>query len=173
MGVGAGSRVGPTPGRVGAPSVALPSLTVRPLGPHLEVQMNAATATARPLAALAPARMPGRVPPVKHDETERVLTRGTLIPRLADAVLTTVSLGSRERRVLREVLAGRSCEAIARDMGLRTTTIHKHLHRIHAKTGTDSRRALYDFALRQAAYASIMATQPAFGLGRPGRRAAA
>jgi DNA-binding NarL/FixJ family response regulator len=106
-------------------------------------------ATAR---ALAPAPRPQ--PQV--DQDEQLLRTNELIVLLFDALVRSHRFSARERAVLRHVLLGRSSAVIAQRLGLRETTVHKHMHSIFARTGTDGRRRLYDLALRLAAQRSLV-----------------
>ncbi|PRP90158.1 Bacterial regulatory protein, luxR family [Enhygromyxa salina] len=81
---------------------------------------------------------------------------GELIKRLVDSLERAFRLGEYELQVVHHVLFGRSCGAIAWRLGIRETTVHKHLHRLFAKTRCDSRRELYDLALRLAARDEIV-----------------
>ena len=81
-----------------------------------------------------------------------------LIDRLVDTLIASFSLTEWERQVLNQALFGRSCPAIAEHLGIRETTVHKHMHRIFAETKTDGRKALYDLGLRLAARRAIFMT---------------
>lgn len=89
------------------------------------------------------------------DEDEQLLRANQLIALLFDALVHSYRFSVRERAILRHVLLGRSSAAIARRLGLRESTIHKHMHSIFARTGTDGRQRLHDLALRLAAQLSV------------------
>jgi hypothetical protein len=55
---------------------------------------------------------------------------------------------------VRNASAWLPCEAIAWRLGIRSTTVHKHMHRIYAKTGARERGELHAIALRLAAQRS-------------------
>ncbi|PRQ04221.1 Bacterial regulatory protein, luxR family [Enhygromyxa salina] len=61
------------------------------------------------------------------------------------------SFTAREQEVLHYVLFGHTPAAIAWRLEIRETTVHKHIHRIFAKTNTDTRKRLLDLALRLTA----------------------
>lgn len=84
-----------------------------------------------------------------------------LLPRLATTLAARVGLSARERAVLEHLLFGRRDDAIATRLGLRVTTVHKHMHRIFAKTKTASRSELFDLALRQTVRAECFTAAPA------------
>ena len=127
--------------------MALPSLTVRVLRLHLGPTMNANVRLAA--ATLPTPALPSTLP--QRNETERCVRQSEVINRLVDALLTGFELSVYEEQVVAHMLAGRSCEAIAWRLGIRSTTVHKHMHRIYAKTGTSERGDLYRLALRLAA----------------------
>jgi DNA-binding CsgD family transcriptional regulator len=85
------------------------------------------------------------------NETERCTRTSMVIDRLVDALLGTFPLTAHEEQVVHHMLFGRSCEAIAWRLGIRSTTVHKHMHRIYAKAGARDRGELYAIALRLAA----------------------
>jgi DNA-binding CsgD family transcriptional regulator len=128
--------------------VALPSLTVRALGRHLAPTMNA-TVRLDVARTLPTPPLPCTLP--QRNETERSTRTSEVIDRLVDALLGTFSLTDYEEQVVHHMLYGRSCEAVAWRLGVRGTTVHKHMHRIYAKTGTRDRAELYALALRLAA----------------------
>lgn len=59
-----------------------------------------------------------------------------------------VLLCERDEQILRHYLFGRSCAATAAHVGLRETTVHKHLHRLFSRTQTQSRRELLHHGLQ-------------------------
>jgi DNA-binding CsgD family transcriptional regulator len=128
--------------------VALSSLTVRAFGRHLGRTMNAPVrldvARTLPTPPL-PCTLPQR------NETERCVQTSEVIDHLVDALLGVFMLTAYEEQVAHHMLFGRSCEAIAWRLGVRSTTVHKHMHRIYAKTGARDRAELYTVALRIAA----------------------
>lgn len=100
-------------------------------------------------------------PPPAGQEDEHANRTNALISQLVDALVSAHRLSDYEEQVIHHVLFGRSCGAIAWRLGLRETTVHKHMHRILAKTGCDARRDLYTLGLRLAARAGIRrTTQP-------------
>jgi DNA-binding CsgD family transcriptional regulator len=123
--------------------VALPSLTVRGPRLHLGFTMNANVRFAA--ATLPTPDLPTTLP--QRNETERCVRQSEVIHRLVDALLTGFELSVYEEQVVQHMLLGRSCEAIAWRLGIRSTTVHKHMHRIYAKTGTSERAELYRLAL--------------------------
>jgi DNA-binding CsgD family transcriptional regulator len=128
--------------------VALPSLTVRGLGLHLGITMNA-TVRLDAARTLPTPDLPTTLP--QRDETERCIRESEVVDRLVDALLSGFELTVYEEQVVQHMLLGRSCESIAWRLGIRSTTVHKHMHRIYAKTGTSDRPDLYRLALRLAA----------------------
>ena len=78
-----------------------------------------------------------------------------LIEKLVGALLSSFTLGEWEEQVVHHMLFGRSSHAIAYRLGIRETTVHKHMHRVFAKTSTQDRRGLYELGLRLAAVQSI------------------
>jgi DNA-binding CsgD family transcriptional regulator len=131
--------------------VALPSLTVRVLARHLGRTMNA-TVRLDVARTLPTPPLPCTLP--QRNETERCARTSEVIDRLGDALLQVFSLTIYEEQVVHHMLFGRSCEAIAWRLGIRSTTVHKHMHRIYAKTGSRDRAELYAIALRLAAQRS-------------------
>jgi DNA-binding NarL/FixJ family response regulator len=113
-------------------------------------------ATARALAPRAAAPRPLPRVDSQSNQDEHVLRTNELVALLFDALVRTHRFSAREREVLQQVLLGRNSGVIARRLGLRETTVHKHMHSIFARTGTDERRRLYDLALRLAAQRSIL-----------------
>lgn len=100
--------------------------------------------------------MNAAAPRARVDQDEQLLRTDALIVQLFDALVQTHRFSGRERAVLQQVLLGRSSVVIARRLGLRETTVHKHMHSIFARTSTDGRQRLYDLALRLAAQRSIV-----------------
>lgn len=86
----------------------------------------------------------------QRNETERCVRTSEVFDRLVDALLEALALTAYEEQVVHHMLLGRSCEAIAWRLGVRSTTVHKHMHRIYAKTGARDRGELYTMALRLA-----------------------
>lgn len=128
--------------------MALSSLTVRGLRLHLGFTMHATVrlniARTLPTPAL-PSTLPHR------NETQRCVRHSEVVNQLVDALLTGFELSVYEEQVVHHMLLGRSCESIAWRLGIRNTTVHKHMHRIYAKTGTSDRAELYRLALWLAA----------------------
>lgn len=94
---------------------------------------------------------------VARDEGERSIRSGELITRLVDTLIASFTLTEYERQVVHQALFGRSSVAIAQRLRIRETTVHKHMHRIYAKTRTDGRAGLYALALGLAARRSSVA----------------
>lgn len=141
--------------------MALPSLTVRGSGSHAVLEMNATAHAASTLALTrpnAPATRPS-TPATRRlsrrDETENAVRTCYLTARLVDALIEAFAFGEYEVQIVNHLLFGRSIRNIATRLGIRETTVHKHMHRIFAKTRTETRRELYDFALRLSAQRSI------------------
>jgi DNA-binding NarL/FixJ family response regulator len=134
--------------------VALPSLTVRGVGSHAVFTMNATAHAARTLPVARPLA-PVTTRAARRDETENAVRTCYLTARLVDALIETYTLGEAEQQIVNHLLFGRSSKAIAQRLGIRETTVHKHMHRIFAKTKTDNRRELFDFALRLSAQRSF------------------
>ncbi|KIG12456.1 hypothetical protein DB30_01448 [Enhygromyxa salina] len=76
--------------------------------------------------------------------------------QLVDAATEAFAFTRNERLVVRHLLYGRSAAVIAGRLGIRETSVHKHMHRIFAVTKTDSRKRLLDLALRLAARRSVV-----------------
>jgi DNA-binding CsgD family transcriptional regulator len=111
--------------------------------------MDATLCLAAPLAQTLPSS------PDHHDESEQCVMALELIEQLVDALMASFSFSEYEEQVVHHMLFGRSCHAIGRRLGIRETTVHKHMHRVFAKTGAQDRRGLYDLGLRLAAVRSI------------------
>lgn len=126
--------------------MALPSLTVRGLRLHLGVEMNTVLDIARTLPT---PQLPTTLP--QRNETERCIRTSEVVDHLVDALLLGFELTVYEEQIAQHMLMGRSCHAIAWRLGIRSTTVHKHMHRIYAKTGTSERADLYKLALQLAA----------------------
>ena len=105
--------------------------------------------------ALAPRAVAPRPLP-RDDRDEQLLRSNELVRLLFDALVCTHRFSTREREVLQQVLLGRNTGVIARRLGLRESTIHKHMHSIFARTKTDGRQRLHDLALRLAAQRSCV-----------------
>jgi DNA-binding CsgD family transcriptional regulator len=73
-----------------------------------------------------------------------------MLARVIKGLRTCCPLGARDQQVLYHYLFGRSAEATGQRLGIRETTVHKHLHRIFSKTHTDSRRELLELGLQLA-----------------------
>lgn len=142
--------------------MALPSLTVRPSGLHAVFTMNAATALrfaahTAPAAAYTPTGPSG--PSGPSGEEARCVRLSDLLAPLVEALAATFTLSEVEVEIVRLLLANRSCARIALRLGLRETTVHKHLHRICAKTNTNGREQLFDLGLRLSARESVVSSQ--------------
>lgn len=113
-------------------------------------------ATARALARHAVAPRPLAQAQVDQvDQDEQLLRSNELVALLFDALVRTHRFSARERAVLRHVLLGRNANVIGRRLGLRESTVHKHMHSIFTRTKTDGRQRLYELALRLAAQRSM------------------
>jgi DNA-binding CsgD family transcriptional regulator len=73
-----------------------------------------------------------------------------MLTRILGGLRRVVPLSERERAVLYQVLFGRTAEAAGARLGLRETTVHKHMHRVYARTGTSTRRELLELGLSVA-----------------------
>lgn len=67
-----------------------------------------------------------------------------LLVRIIGGLGTTIVLDRRDREVLYHYLFGRNPEQVAAELGLRDTTVHKHLHRVFLRTGVETRRGLLE-----------------------------
>ncbi|MCA9702184.1 MAG: helix-turn-helix transcriptional regulator, partial [Myxococcales bacterium] len=117
--------------------------------------MNAATAL-RFAARTAPAAAYVSTP---SGEEARCVRLSDLLAPLVAALEATFSLSTVEVEILRLLLANRSCARIAQRLSLRETTVHKHLHRICAKTNTNGRDQLFDLGLRLSAREVVVSSQ--------------
>ncbi|MFO7564947.1 MAG: hypothetical protein R6X02_20045 [Enhygromyxa sp.] len=73
-----------------------------------------------------------------------------MLVRIIYGLSTCCNLSILDRQILYHFLFGRSAELTARRLEIREATVSKHLHRIHAKTRTDSRKGLLELGLRLA-----------------------
>ncbi len=73
-----------------------------------------------------------------------------MLTRILRALWVRHTLSIREQQVLFHYLYGRSPALTGERLGLRETTVHKHLHRVFARTRTSSRRELIDLGLEIA-----------------------
>lgn len=73
-----------------------------------------------------------------------------MLMRINRGLSTCWSLSIRDQQILYHFLFGRSAALTGTRLGLRETTVHKHLHRIYAKTGTVDRRGLIQLGLALA-----------------------
>lgn len=138
--------------------MALPSLTVRPSRPNTDQEMDT-TARLNARRFLAPRPLAPRPLAPKNEDSVR---SNELLTRLVETLTRTFAFSPREQQVLDGVLFGHTAAAIAWRLGIRETSVHKHMHRIFAKTKTDSRKRLLDLALRLAANdAFVTAPRPA------------
>jgi DNA-binding CsgD family transcriptional regulator len=128
--------------------VALPSLTVRVFARHLGPTMNA-TVRLDVARTLPTPPLPITLP--QRNDSERCVRTDEVVDHLVDALLLAFELTVYEEQVAHHMLLGRSCESIAWRLGIRGTTVHKHMHRVYAKTRTSERPDLYRLALRLAA----------------------
>ena len=81
-----------------------------------------------------------------------------MVRELDSALARSFRFTRPERVILRQLVAGESVERIARQLQLRVTSVHKHMHRIFAKTGTEGRQPLIKLAFRLAAHRRIVGT---------------
>jgi DNA-binding CsgD family transcriptional regulator len=119
--------------------VALPSLTVRPSRLHRAPTMNAAARRSYSSTSRQP--RPEREPSDMANE---------MLARVLKGIATCCPLDNRDQHLLYHYLFGRTAEATGQRLGIRDTTVHKHLHRIFTKTHTDNRRELLELGLRLA-----------------------
>jgi len=106
-------------------------------------------------AAAQPRRL--RPLPATTDETS---TQGrAMLRELERALARSFQFTRRERLVVRQLLSGESVDHIARRLELRVTSVHKHMHRIFAKTRTEGRQRLLRLAFRLAAHRRIAGPQ--------------
>jgi DNA-binding NarL/FixJ family response regulator len=119
--------------------------------------MNATIRLAAPLADTLPSH---EGPGSAGGSSEDCIMTSELVDRLVDALMAAFALSEWEEQVVHHMLFGRSCHAIGRKLGIRETTVHKHIHRVFGKTHTQDRRGLYDLALRLAAVQAIHAVAP-------------
>jgi DNA-binding CsgD family transcriptional regulator len=73
-----------------------------------------------------------------------------MLVRIIFGLSTCCTLGILDQQILYHYLFGRSAELTGRRLGVREGTVAKHLHRIHTKTKTDSRKGLLELGLRLA-----------------------
>jgi DNA-binding CsgD family transcriptional regulator len=73
-----------------------------------------------------------------------------MLARVIKGIARCCPLTARDQHLLFHYLFGRSAEATGQRLGIRETTVHKHLHRIFSKTHTDNRRELLELGLRVA-----------------------
>ena len=73
-----------------------------------------------------------------------------LLHRVLGGLGRSMSLSVRDQQVLFHFLYGRSPALVGKQLDIRETTVHKHLHRIYARTGTESRRELLHLGRRLA-----------------------
>jgi DNA-binding CsgD family transcriptional regulator len=73
-----------------------------------------------------------------------------MLTRIIEGLGRALPLSARERELLYHFLFGHDAAATGSRLGIRDTSVHKHLHRIYAKSGTNSRRGLLEFGLRLA-----------------------
>ena len=89
--------------------------------------------------------------------TTRTPTEGqAMVRELAKALMRRFRFTRRERTILRQLVAGQSVDRIARQLDIRVTSVHKHMHRIFAKTGTEGRQPLIKLGMRLAAHRRIV-----------------
>lgn len=87
-----------------------------------------------------------------------------MLLRIICGLSTCCTLSILDQQVLYHFLFGRSAEQTARRLGIREATVAKHLHRIHAKTRTDSRRGLLELGLQLAKQHGITGTESSSAL---------
>ena len=119
--------------------MALPSLTVRASLQHRGPTMNATARRSYSSTSRQP--RPEREPSDMANE---------MLARVIKGLRTRCLLSARDQNVLYHYLFGRSAEATGQRLGIRDTTVHKHLHRIFTKTQTESRRELLELGLQLA-----------------------
>ncbi|PRQ05669.1 LuxR C-terminal-related transcriptional regulator [Enhygromyxa salina] len=78
-----------------------------------------------------------------------------LLTRIIEGLGRAFPLSARERELLRHFLFGHDAAATGERLGIRETSVHKHLHRIYAKSGTNNRRGLLQHGLRLANRAQL------------------
>lgn len=120
------------------------SLTVRPLRAHSNLVMNTSERSNQAIR-------------LTSTRSEGSREGQEMVRELEKALARTYRFTRSERLILRELVAGASVESIARGLELRTTSIHKHMHRIFAKTRTEGRQALLKLGMRLAARRRIFA----------------
>jgi DNA-binding CsgD family transcriptional regulator len=128
-----------TTGWVGYPSVALASLTVRRGPAHREATMQ--------VTIHRSLRLRSRLPRPEREPSDMA---NEMLIRIIRGLSTSCTLSVLEQQILYHFLFGRSAELTGGRLGIREATVARHLHRIHAKTGTESRRDLLHLGLRLA-----------------------
>ncbi|KIG14408.1 hypothetical protein DB30_06751 [Enhygromyxa salina] len=73
-----------------------------------------------------------------------------MLTRIIEGLSRAFPLSARERELLYHFLFGHDAAATGERLGIRDTSVHKHLHRVYAKSGTNSRRGLLEVGLRLA-----------------------
>ena len=73
-----------------------------------------------------------------------------MLTRIIEGLRRAIPLSAREQELLYHFLFGHNAAATGERIGIRETSVHKHLHRVYAKTGTNNRRALLEYGLRLA-----------------------
>jgi DNA-binding CsgD family transcriptional regulator len=123
---------------------------------------TARTETARTETARPPVRRPlvGR-----RSRTQTRPVDGTpsdmaneMLTRIIEGLSRAFPLSPRERELLYHFLFGVSAAVTGERIGIRETSVHKHLHRIYAKSGTETRRGLLEFGLALANQHRIVGT---------------
>lgn len=106
--------------------------------------------TPRPLARRPLARRSSRSQ--ARSSVERVPSdmANEMLTRIIEGLSRALPLSARERELLHHFLFGHSAAATGEKLGIRDTSVHKHLHRLYAKSGTNSRRSLMEYGLRLA-----------------------
>lgn len=79
------------------------------------------------------------------------------VNELEQALTARYRFTARERDVLGGLVGGVNDEAIARALGLRITTVHKLMHGVFGRTGTEDRQGLIKLGFRLAARRRIFA----------------
>lgn len=88
--------------------------------------------------------------PFPRPEREPSDMANEMLARVLAGLSTVIRLSERDEALLYHYLFGRTAEDTGHRLGLRETTVHKHLHRIYARTGTQTRRELLELGLSLA-----------------------
>jgi DNA-directed RNA polymerase specialized sigma24 family protein len=88
--------------------------------------------------------------PLPRPERDPSDMANEMLARVLAGLSTVCRLDARDKTLLYHYLFGRSAEATGQRLGIRETTVHKHLHRIFLETNTETRRELLELGLRLA-----------------------